>query len=198
MPGRTLPTRPRRVKFAANEIVSRLPHDDERYVMKHFADHSSRCSICASPFSVHRSGGTLCDKGHKLAQDVAQYVYSVAGRAYSVVDGQRGDQAVRIEIPSGCDAVRGLLAAMEDGLRLRKEEKPQSFDRTYDVGPRPVNIEEKAPKGSKPRKDKHTAHHPKPAGKGSLYEQDMKERVRRAKKMVYYDSDVEERAPRRG
>ncbi|KAA6413096.1 MAG: hypothetical protein FRX48_02840 [Lasallia pustulata] len=190
MPGRQIPTR--RVNFASHDLVSRLPHDDEKCVMEAFARHASHCSICAHPYSVHLSGGTLCDKGHKRALDVAQYVYSIAGRACSVVDGGDGDRAVRIEIPAGCDAVRGLLMAMESGLRLRRAEKPQSFDRTYDVGPRPVIIEEMAPRA---RKAGYTARAPKPAGKGSLYEEDMKERVRRAKKAVYYK--VEERVPRR-
>lgn len=143
---------------------------------------------------MHLSGGTLCETGHALAYDVADYVYHQAeysGRAFSKVDRNAGHYDVQIEIPAGCGPVRGLLAAMARGLRLQLAQKPQSMDRTYEVRPRVV---ERTPKERKA--DKQPTRHPKAVGKGSLFEEDMKERARRAKKAVYYE--VEERAPRRG
>lgn len=193
----TMPGRPRQVNFASQEEFSRLPYDDEKYVMEAFAHHASHCTSCASPYSVYRSGGTLCETGHALAIDVAQYVYNHAsqpGRAFSMTDRNAGHYGVQVEIPAGCGPVRGLLAAMNEGLRLRRAQKPQSMDRTYEVKPRVPHLEERAPKGRKV--EKQATYRVKSVGKGSLYEEDMKERARRAKKSVYYE--VAERAPRRG
>lgn len=193
-----MPGRPHQVNFASQEEFSRLAHDDEKYVMEAFAHHSLHCSSCASPYSVYRSGGTLCDIGHALAIDVAGYVYNHAshpGRAFSKVDRSAGHYDVQIEIPAGCGPVRGLLAAMNEGLRLRRAQKPQSMDRTYEVRPRVPNLVERVPQGRKVKRQPAT-YRETTAGKGSLYEEDMKERARLAKKSVYYE--VVTKAPRRG
>ena len=121
--------------------VSRLPHDGELKAMHNFATHASHCDICCDPYKVHLAGKTLCDQGHYRAREVAKYVYNKGGRAYSLVD-LHDHQAIQVEIPVGCEAVRGLLKAMERGLRLRraKAKAPPivSYDKTYYVAPRPI------------------------------------------------------------
>ena len=64
-----------------------------------FAAHASHCLRCEDPFRVYVNGGTLCERGHAYARDVAQYVYSKASKAYSVVDRNAVDARVQIEIP---------------------------------------------------------------------------------------------------
>ena len=187
-----------RVSFAPTPVYSRQPRDDEAYVMKAFSRHASHCDSCNDPYSVHRSGGTLCPKGHQRALDVAQYVYSKRGKAYSLVD-RECNQRVQIEIPVGCDSVRSLLSAMERGLRIMKRAPSVSYDRTYYVAPRrPANV-------SRPSTRELRLETPEPplrtngpqsrnssmngcAGKGSLFASDMKEREHyfRTKPTVYY------------
>lgn len=116
----------RSVDFAESPAYSRLPRDDELYVMKAFARHASHCAACAHPYDAFRRGGTLCSRGHQRALDVAQYLYNKAGHAHSVIDREQG-QRVHVEIPARCDAVRGLLKAMERGLRLRRKVTPTSY-----------------------------------------------------------------------
>ena len=84
---------------------------------------------------------------------------------------------------------------MNEGLRLRRAQKPQSMDRTYEVRPRVPTLVEGVPKGRKAERQQAT-YREKTVGKGSLYEEDMKERARLAKKSVYYK--VVEGVPRRG
>lgn len=163
--------------------------------MKKFAHHASHCAQCANPYEVHRSGSTLCARGHRKALDVAQYVYNKSGQAYSLVDkdSSGGTQQVRIEIPAGCEAVRSLLKAMERGLRLGMAEQPKSFDRTYYVpGRKPTTIRYETPRletaipppyGSPPRRGDSRRY----MGKGSMFEQDMRERER------YYDEPRKQR-----
>ena len=111
--------RNRSVDFAMSPAYSRLPHDDELFVMKAFSRHASHCPSCARPNDTYRRGGTLCPRGHQRGLDVAQYLYNKTGRAFSIVERQAG-QRVHVEIPSSCEAVRGLLKAMENGLYLRR------------------------------------------------------------------------------
>ena len=200
MPSMTAPrvSSPRQVGFAPIPATySRLPHDDELYVMKAFARHATHCTQCAHPYEVHKNGGSLCSKGHQRAIDVAQYVMQKAGKAYSVVD-LDGNRRVQMEIPADCGAVRELLKAMERGLRLRRKTPVVSYDETYPVPPRVSSYPER---DSRPREPRHiskpmleTAEPPpsltrkasvreKPYhyGRGSLYESDMKERERRYK-----------------
>ncbi|KAI4138189.1 MAG: hypothetical protein LQ340_008067, partial [Diploschistes diacapsis] len=101
MPSFSLPSR--RVSFSSRNDYSRLPQDDELYVIRAFARHASKCRSCSDPYETYREGGTLCPKGHQRALDVAQYVYGKAGQAYSVVDSER-NQRVQVEIPSECPA----------------------------------------------------------------------------------------------
>jgi hypothetical protein len=112
--------RSRVVEFVpASNTICRPARDDERYVMQCFAAHTSHCPRCRDPFRVYVNGNTLCDRGHAYARDVAQYVYFKAGKAYSVIDHNTTDGQVQIEIPPRCDAVRGLLEAMDQGLKIR-------------------------------------------------------------------------------
>lgn len=185
----------RQVGFAP-ATYSRLPRDDEVYVMKAFARHASHCSACAHPYEVHRKGGSLCSKGHQRAQDVVQYVFHKAGQTFSVVD-LEGNRKVQVEIPADCAVVRELLKAMERGLRLRRKVPLTSHDETYPVPPRVIQptfehrrpqeprfirkpiIETATPPSSRREKKTHS-------GRGSLYEADMKERDRRYKSRSTY------------
>jgi hypothetical protein len=80
-------------------------------------------------------GGTLCERGHAHARDVAQYVYFKAGKTYSVIDRSATDARVQIEIPAKCDAIRGLLKAVDQGLKVSgPASRPViTHDRTYHV-----------------------------------------------------------------
>ena len=195
----TMSFAPRQVGFAPIPATySRLPHDDELYVMKAFARHASHCSACTHPYDVHRKGGSLCSKGHQRALDVAQYVFNKAGQTFSVVD-LESDRRVQMEIPADCAVVRELLKAMERGLRLRRKVPVASYDETYHVPPRVIQptfehrrpqepryvrkpmLETALPPSSRREKHSHS-------GRGSLYEADMKERERRHKSRPTYHS----------
>ena len=187
-----MPSFVRQVGFAPTPAYSRLPRDDELYVMRAFARHASHCPACAQPYEVHRQGGTLCSKGHQRALDVAQYIYSKGGQSFSAIDGD-GNNRVHVEIPANCEAVRSLLKAMERGLRLRREVQPSSFDETYPIPPRKLpsdypsqtsreprytpktrldTVEPISPRRQHRREKSHS-------GRGSLYEEDQRERERR-------------------
>jgi hypothetical protein len=90
--------------------------------MQQFARHTSHCPRCKDPFRVYMKGDTLCELGHACARGVAQYVYSKAGEAYSVVDRDATNARVQIEIAPRCDAIRGLLKAVDQGLKIRSQE----------------------------------------------------------------------------
>ncbi|MCJ1477768.1 hypothetical protein MMC13_006441 [Lambiella insularis] len=205
--GGFLPSFRRQVSFNAAPAYSRLPRDDEAYVMKAFARHASHCSTCTNPYQVHLRGGTLCPKGHQRALDVAQYVYNKGGQAYSVVD-REGHQRVQIEIPVGCDSVRSLLRAMERGLRIMRGAPSVSYDRSYYVAPRPAVIQREPSSSSYRKKPRlETAEPPAWAvkggraesvsygGRGSLYDADMRERQRYYKPTVYYRVSTQQPPP---
>ena len=188
----------RQVGFAPiTATYSRLPHDDELYVMKAFARHASHCSTCARPYEVYRKGGSLCSKGHQRARDVSQYVVNKAGQPFSVVD-LEDDHRVQMEIPADCIVIRELLKALERGLRLRRKVPVTSQNESHRLPPRVIQptFEHRRPQEPryvrKPmletavapssRREKHS-----PSGRGSLYEADMKERERRYKpRPTYY------------
>lgn len=127
----------RHVDFAREDLYSRRPREDEEYVMEHFHRHAKGCRECNDPYSTHLSGGTLCDQGHRLAQDVAGYMYSKGGKAYSMLDRESLKQRVQVEIPPHCDKVRGLLQAVDHGLRVQKPGAVKSHDKNYYVPSRP-------------------------------------------------------------
>ena len=99
---------------------SRLPRDDELYVMKAFTRHASHCSTCAHPYETYRKGDKLCSKGYQRALDVTMFVFSKAGQTFSTVD-LDDNPRVQIEIPVDCSVVRELLKAIERGLRLSRK-----------------------------------------------------------------------------
>ncbi|KAL2217414.1 hypothetical protein M432DRAFT_640567 [Thermoascus aurantiacus ATCC 26904] len=167
--------------------------DDEEFVMTQFEEHASRCSRCANPLQVHKEGGTLCDRGHQYAIDVAQYLYSLNGKAYSAVDRDL-NQYIQVRIPHACKAVRGLLLAIENGLRLRRKENAEhpviSFDATYPVPPRLPTVRfqdevqtaviERAPREKKRRHTVVVYRYPRHSPtRGSLYESDFMDRIER-------------------
>jgi hypothetical protein len=136
MPGRVVQFVP------ASNTICRPARDDERYVMRCFAAHTAHCSRCEDPCRVYMTDGTLCERGYGYARDVAQYVYSKDGKAYSVIDRSATDARVQIEIPAKYDAIRGLLRVMGEVLKARGPAlKPVvTHDRTYHVpdrGPLP-------------------------------------------------------------
>ncbi|KAL8922366.1 MAG: hypothetical protein Q9208_005219 [Pyrenodesmia sp. 3 TL-2023] len=198
-----MPSFVRQVDFAPIPAYSRLPRDDELYVMKAFARHASHCSACARPYEVHRQGGTLCSKGHERALDVAQYVYCKGGQSFSTID-HEGNNRIQVEIPANCEAVRSLLKAMERGLRLRRKVQPVSYDRTYEIPPRKLPTDFHSRSDREPRyirKPSLETAEPPPrvqqhrrekssSGRGSLYDEDLRERQRRYKERtpVYYSS----------
>lgn len=210
MPGRTVDFVP---PASPLNTICRPARDDERDVMQHFAAHASHCPRCADPFYVYMKGSTLCDRGHAYARDVAQYIYSKAGKAYSVVDRDASDLRVQIEIPPRCDAVRGLLKAVDKGLKVRSHTlRPVvSYDRTYPVAERKrlperrdgYDVLEVAPQRREERKRADGSERRRdtvyvPSGRGSLYEKDEEERRRRRREqgepVIVY---AEPREPRR-
>ncbi|KKK15997.1 hypothetical protein P175DRAFT_0438600 [Aspergillus ochraceoroseus IBT 24754] len=130
---------------------------DEQYVMTAFERHANHCYRCMNPLDVHQKGHSLCDRGHQYAIDVAAYLYSKNGKAYSVVDRDL-NQPTLVKIPRNCVATRELLLAIEAGLRPQRREKPRapvaplvsdestspiiSYDRTYHVPPRRTNTQQ--------------------------------------------------------
>ena len=184
MPGRI-------VNFAPQDNFCRPARDDEEFVMREFAIHAAKCRQCRSPYQVHLAGERLCDRGHALALDVAQYIYSKAGKAFSLIDRERTEERVQIEIPKGCDVIRDLLKAVDRGMRLRRKQelKPVvSHDRTYHVPDRPIERRREP----EPRYEvvEPTRRHRKEkvyiSGRGSLYESDAAERRKRYEEEPVY------------
>jgi hypothetical protein len=60
-------------------------------------------------------GDTLGERGHAYAGDVAQYVYSKAGKAYPVVDHNATDTRVQL------DGVQDLPKAIGQGLKISSQ-----------------------------------------------------------------------------
>ncbi|KAI9770656.1 MAG: hypothetical protein M1839_003077 [Geoglossum umbratile] len=185
-----MPSFQRQVAFSSSNSVSRQPHEDELEAIRRFASHASHCRKCAHPYEVHVTGGTLCDRGHHYAQNVASYVYNKAGKAYSVMDRDDGLAPTQVEIPVNCGAVRELLKAMERGLRIRKAPLI-SYDRTYSIAPRVIMAPHPPAQQivEVPHRRHSTLHHhhavvrhsekPYISGRGSLYASDMNDRHRR-------------------
>lgn len=107
---------------------SRLPRDDEYFVMRAFSKHSNHCkSGCQSPYTTHLTGRTLCSKGMQRALDVSQYIFNKAGHAFSVID-LASNKRMQIEVPADCAPVRELLKAMEKGMSLYQRSPVISYD----------------------------------------------------------------------
>ncbi|KAF2790523.1 hypothetical protein K505DRAFT_250993 [Melanomma pulvis-pyrius CBS 109.77] len=138
--------------------VSRPVNTAESWAAYDFEMHARKCAYCHNPYEVHRAHDQLCDVGHRLAQDVAHFIYNRAdGLTYSAVE--EDHKLVRVEIPASYDEVRGLLKAIERSLRHRSRTPFVSQDRTYYVAARipapqrtrSVKIEQVSKPKSKPR-----------------------------------------------
>lgn len=115
--------------------------DDETFVLSEFEGHASKCARCVDPLDAFRESRPLCNRGHQYAIDVANYVFSKNGKAYSAV-ARDNDQQVLIRIPRGFKSSRRLLLAIEEGLRLRRNKPVISYDATYPVRPRQARAPE--------------------------------------------------------
>ncbi|KAL1982104.1 hypothetical protein VTN96DRAFT_1759 [Rasamsonia emersonii] len=161
-------------------------HDDENFVLSEFERHAGHCSRCADPLDAFREGRSLCERGHQYAIDVAEYVFSKNGKAYSVVD-QGFNQQTLVKIPRDCKAARRLLLAIEEGLRLRRSQQQDqgpviSYDSTYPVAPRRpaapepyTQIIERAPRTRR----RVIVYRRGSPSRGSLYESDFVDRIER-------------------
>jgi hypothetical protein len=172
--------------------VSRPVNTSESWAAYNFESHARKCAYCHNPYEVHRNHEQLCAVGHRLAQEVACYIYNADGETYSV--DEEGHKLVRVEIPAGYDEVRGLLKAVERSLRHRSRRPFLSMDRTYYIAARTfpersrsVKIEQPSrpprPRSGEivdwPQKIKVTAEVSSSASKrGSLYEMDLAQQRR--------------------
>lgn len=205
------------------ESFSRPVNTAESWAAYYFETHARKCDYCHKPYEVHRNHEQLCDVGHRLAQDVARYIYNKSdGATYSTVE--EDNKLVRVEIPAGYVEVSSLLKAIERSLRHRSRKPFVSMDRSYYVAPRtapsspqrsrsvkPAKVEQepKRTKSSRPRSSEvvdwpqHTTSKPKrplaeisntPSSKrGSLYEEDLAKQRRAAK---HYAVEVREPSTR--
>lgn len=115
--------------------VSRPVNAEESWAAYDFELHASKCAFCRDPYEVHRNRDQLCEQGHRLAQEVATFLYNRAdGETYSTVE--EDHKLVRVEIPASYVQVRGLLKAIERSLRHRSRIPFVSMDRTYYVAAR--------------------------------------------------------------
>jgi hypothetical protein len=174
--------------------------------MTTFERHADHCYQCNDPLQVQQEDRALCDRGHRYAIDVAAYLYSKNGKAYSVIDRDL-NQPTLVKIPRNYVATRGLLLAIEDGLRLQRKEKVRkpvivdepgapiiSYDRTYPVPPRRTSTVTEIIE-REPRKSRRVIVYPSPhrgsPSRGSLYDSDAADRVERVKESsrVYRKTD---------
>jgi hypothetical protein len=128
--------------------------------------------------------------------DVAQYVYSKDGKAYSVVDRDATDARVQIqiEIPQGCDVVRGLLMAVHQGLKIDQKLSPVvRHDRIIQERRQPPNRRGGASGREERVIDGYRRRHTYDSGRGGLHN-DGKERQQRRKEQY----ELVHAQPRRG
>ena len=115
--------------------VSRPVNAEESWAAHYFEIHAQKCAYCRNPYEVHRNHEQLCEIGHRLAQEVAKFLYQRDdGKTYSTVE--EDNKLVQIEVPAGYVQVRGLLKAIERSLRHRSRTPFVSMDRTYYIGAR--------------------------------------------------------------
>ncbi|KAH8707546.1 hypothetical protein GQ44DRAFT_743290 [Phaeosphaeriaceae sp. PMI808] len=198
------------------EGVSRPVNTAESWAAYHFETHARKCAYCHNPLEVHRNRDQLCDAGHRLAQEVARFIYNETdGNTYSTQE--EDHKPVRVEIPAGYVEVSSLLKAIERSLRQRSRRSFVSMDRTYYVAPRlpsssparrthsvKLSHEPKKTKVSRPRSGEIVdwpESQPKPkrvlseisntvhSKRGSLYEEDVAKLRRNAK---HYAVEVRE------
>jgi hypothetical protein len=114
--------------------LSRPASSPETWACYDFEMHARQCAYCQDPKEVHRKRRQLCEQGHRLAQEVARYVYNgTDGETYSTTE--EGNKSVRVELPAGYEQVRGLLKAIERSVRPGRTPFV-SLDRAYYVATR--------------------------------------------------------------
>lgn len=131
------PKKERVVGFHTDPVdgFSRPVNTEESWAAYHFEMHARKCAYCHKPYEVHRNHEQLCDVGHRLAQEVARYIYNKSdGNTYSTLE--ENNKLVRVEIPAGYVEVSSLLKAIERSLRHRSRRSFVSMDRSYYVAPR--------------------------------------------------------------
>ena len=190
----TMPGRVRQVGFAETASFYRAARDDEANVMKEYSRHAKKCRQCHDAYRVYVNNDTLCADGRSYARDVAQYIYSKAGKAFSVVDRKEKDDRVQIEVPTGCEEVSSLLRAVDAGLRINRENHQPvlvSHDRSYLVHerqprdePRREVIEIEPAKHRSSRDDKRKSYYVQ--GRGSLYEHEDRHTQRYSEEPVVF------------
>lgn len=121
------------------DSVSRPLTNTEAWAMYEFEMHARDCVHCDDPYNVHRQYEQLCDQGHRLAQEVARYLYQDKdGEIYSyqevVGDDTGSSERICVEILPEYDEVRGLLKAVEQSIRWGGEPFV-SMERKFDVAP---------------------------------------------------------------
>jgi hypothetical protein len=201
---------PKRVGFAGISI-SRPLSNDEHWSLYYFEAHAGKCSACFDPLTVSRDGKKLCDKGHKLAIEVASLVFrNKDGECYSQT--RDGKQEVRVEIPHGYVQTTSLLKAIQRAIRRGERfVKPHSQDRTYVVHQRlsteHVKHDRKEEQPSKsyetvviepsspPRRPRREQDSNTDSKRGSLYGLDMGELEREEKREQKLRYNLEERRP---
>ncbi|KAF1912122.1 hypothetical protein BDU57DRAFT_79394 [Ampelomyces quisqualis] len=182
------------------EGVSRPVNTSESWAAYHFETHARKCVYCHMPHEVHRNREQLCEAGHRLAQDVARYIYNKSdGNTYSTKE--EDNKPVRVEIPAGYVEVSSLLKAIERSLRHRSRRSFVSMDRSYYVAPRTSPSPVKRSKSVKVSQESKTKPRPRSGEivdwpesqpksrralteisntadlkRGSLYEEDMQRR----------------------
>jgi hypothetical protein len=112
-----------KVTFKMPPTTSRLPRDDEFYVMQQFFKHVMRCTHCDRHCftSSHRIyARSLCADGHTYGLDVRRYLYHHQGYAYSTWELSKYRSPVQVEVPTRFTCVRHLLHAVEYGLQLER------------------------------------------------------------------------------
>ncbi|KAJ8116039.1 hypothetical protein OPT61_g2449 [Boeremia exigua] len=189
------------------ESVSRPVTNTESWALYDFEMHARKCAYCHDAYEVHRSHERLCELGHRLAQDVASYIYNKDGKVYSTKE--EDNKVVQVELPSTYVEVSSLLRAIERSLRHRTRRSFVSMDRSYAIPPRTstmparqksVKVEHEKPrtKSSRPRSgevvdwpDKVEISNNSPK-RGSLYEEDLAKQRRSAK----YNVEVREPSAR--
>ncbi|OKL56228.1 hypothetical protein UA08_08383 [Talaromyces atroroseus] len=169
------------VGHSHNEPVTRVRDlfEDETFVLTKFENHANKCALCIDALDTFREGRSLCDRGLAHAKDVANYVFSKQGKAYSVVNKEHNEE-VLIRIPRQHRAARRLLRAIEEGLHLRRDQPIVSYDRTYHVGARQpaetvTEIIERTPRRRVIVYRRSSPSRSSP-NRGSLYETDRHER----------------------
>jgi len=203
------PKKGRAVGFHKDPVqsVSRPVNNTESWALYDFEMHARKCAYCHDPYELHRKHEQLCELGHRLAQDVAAYIYNKDGKIYSTKE--EDNKLVQVEIPSNYVEVGSLLKAIERSLRHRSRRPFVSMDRSYHVAPRTASIpvrqksvkvdnEKPKSKSSRPRSgevvdwpDKVEISNTNPR-RGSLYEEDLAKKRRSAK----YNVEVREPSAR--